>query len=796
MSSRWKKVWADFWSNKSRTILTIITIMVGTFAVGFNSNMKYYMNESMEGDFQSANPSEATVYAYPLDDDMVKAARLIPGVDAVEGRSLASGQVIMPHGKPVTIQFTTLKDPAALTLNQLKPAAGMAALPVLHNKEILADSAAAAVGFKPGDKLLIELPDGKRRELVLAGYMHDVTGFPYSFSKAINAYVTPDTMEWLGGDPYHYSQLSISVSEKQTDAAHVTEVAQAVADRVERAGASDAFVFVYQPGHHFAWSTAQAMFFLLGALSSLTVLLSCFLIVNIVTSIMTQQTRQIGIMKATGAQNGQIAGMYMVLIMGFGLGALLFAVPLANAAAKSIGGGMAQWLNFYPAPYSGYTATFIQQVFIALVIPLLAASLPIYNSVRITVRAAITDYGIGGNTKQKRASVNRRVSLIPRPLRLSLRNAFRRKTRLALTLFSLVLGGAIFIGVYNLWASFDKTIEDVQGYFLADVNIPFGRYYRLDEIAPLAESVPGVVSVEGWGQAGGTLIRNRQEAGTQVIFEAPPSDSTLIDPMITAGRWLQPGDQNAVVIGNHLTSVFPDLKVGDWLTVDIDGRETKWQIVGTYILTGNVGIPRLYVNYEYLSELMGRPGQAYSVRVLTDKHDPETQQKIADEIEALYDARGIQYGSAELGSDFISANKANTDIFVYFMMVMAVLIAVVGGLGLTGTMSINVLERTREIGVMRAIGASNGNIQSIVIVEGLVVGLISWLIAIFFSIPITNILCYGVGVSMMTAPMPPAYDIQGSITWLVGTLVLATLASALPARTASRLTVKDTLAYE
>ena len=796
MNSRWKKVWADFWGNKTRTILTIVTIMVGVFAVGFNSNLKYYMNDSMEGDYQSANPSEATVYASPMDDDTVKEARQIPGVNAVEGRSSASGNVILPQGKPVAIQFTSLKDPEALTLNQLKPLLGKTELPSLHNKEILVDSAAATVGFKPGDKVLVELPNGKRRELVLAGYMHDVTGFPYSFAKTINAYVTPDTLEWLGGDPYHYSQLSISVSEKQTDANHVTEVAQAVADRVKRAGASDPFVVVYQPGHHFAWSIAQAMFFLLGTLSYLTVLLSCFLIINIITSLMAQQTRQIGIMKATGAENRQITGMYIVLILGFGLGALLLAFPLANLAGKSVGTWLAQWLNFNPAPYNGYMATFIQQALIALVVPILAAAFPVYNSVRMTVREAISDYGIGGNGKQKRTTVNRRVALIPRPIRLSLRNAFRRKTRLALTLFSLVLGGAIFIGVFNLWASFDKTIEDVQGYFLADVNIPFDHFYRYDEVAPIAKSVPEVISVEGWGEVGATLIRNREEAGTQIAFEAPPSTSTLIQPKITSGRWLEPGDENAVVIGNHLTTIFPDIKVGDWLTIDIDGRETKWKVVGTYVLTGNVGIPLLYVNYEYLSELIGRPGQIFSVRVLTDKHDPATQQKVANEIEALYDQRGIQYGTAQLGYEFVRDNKAQTDVFVYFMMTMAILIAVVGGLGLAGTMSINVMERTREIGVMRAIGASNANIQSIVIIEGMVVGLISWLIAILLSIPITNVLCYGVGMGILTAPMPAVYDVNGIITWLIGTLIIATIASALPARQASRLTVKDTLAYE
>ena len=115
-------------------------------------------------------------------------------------------------------------------------------------------------------------------------------------------------------------------------------------------------------------------------------------------------------------------------------------------------------------------------------------------------------------------------------MRLSLRNAFRRKLRLGLTLFSLVLGGAIFIGVYNLWASFDKTIQDIQGYFLADINVSFRRYYRYEEVASIAESVPGVTSVEGWTEYPGTLVSDKDAAGTQIMFVAPPSTSTLIDP--------------------------------------------------------------------------------------------------------------------------------------------------------------------------------------------------------------------------------------------------------------------------
>jgi putative ABC transport system permease protein len=796
MSSRWKKVWADFWGNKSRTFLIIITIAVGVLAVGFNTSLGLYMAESMDGDYLSASPAEATVYAGPLDDDMVKIAREVPGVDAIEGRRSTSAKVVRTDDKKVTIQFTAVEDPAHTTLNELKPALGDTSLPPLGDKQIIVDASAQSLGYQIGDKIVVELNNGRHRELTFAGYMHNVTGFPYSFTSTMDAYVTPKTLDWLGGSP-NYDSLAISVAEKQTDQEHVTRVAQAVADRVERAGATIYFVSVYQPGHHFAYSISNGVFFILTVLGYMTVFLSGFLIVNTITALMAQQTRQIGIMKAVGGGNSQVFTMYITLILIFGLTALAIAVPLANSGAKTFGAGMAQYLNFHPGPYVGYRSALIQQVIVALVVPLLAAMWPIYNSVRVTVREAISDYGIGGNTKRQDKSVSKSALFLSRPMRLSLRNAFRKKTRLILTLITLVLAGAIFIGVYNLWASFDKTIQDIQGYFLADINISFGRYYRYDEVAAMAEKIPGVSSVEGWTEYAGTLVSDKKDgAGTQILFVAPPSTSTLIDPVITAGRWLTTGDENAIVIGNHLLKIFPDLKVGDWLTIKVDEKETNWHIVGVYSITGNVSPPLLYVNYEYLSQLVGAPGQVYSLRVLTEQHDAISQRRISDQLQALYESHGIGVGSVQLGAEFIRDQKAQTDVLVYFMLGMAAMIAVVGGLGLMGTMSINVLERTREIGVMRAVGASNSDIQGIVIVEGLVIGLISWAISILLSIPITGILCFGVGMAILTAPMPAVYGVTGIIAWLIFTLVLATIASGLPARRASRLTVRDTLAYE
>jgi putative ABC transport system permease protein len=153
--------------------------------------------------------------------------------------------------------------------------------------------------YKPGDVVQVELGDGKLRELRMAGYLHDASGIPYNLAQTVNAFVTPDTMVWLGNGR-DYNELAISVTERQTDAAHVTDVAQAVADRIERSGATVQYVYVYQPGHHFAYSISQGMFFILAVLGWMTVLLSGFLIINTITALMTQQVRQIGIMKATG----------------------------------------------------------------------------------------------------------------------------------------------------------------------------------------------------------------------------------------------------------------------------------------------------------------------------------------------------------------------------------------------------------------------------------------------------------------------------------------------------------------
>ena len=796
MSTLWRKVLADFWANKTRTFLMVLTITLGVFSVGFVGNMGDMMNRDMEADFNSANPAHVTIYAEPLDEDWVRALRKVAGVKNVEGRTQVMAQLVQAGGEKIAIQFVAPRSFKSIQVNQLKPADPLdSSIPSVDRQEVLFDRSASNLGYKPGDVLQVELANGQKRKLTFKGYVHDVTTIPSRMGNTLVGYITPKTAEWLGG-PAWYNELLVSVSENPTDAQHVADVAHAITARFKKDGTiSAAQVSMYNPGHHFAWQITQGVIFILTLLGWMTVLLSTFLIVNTIVALLSQHTRQIGIMKAVGGSNSQILGMYMALLLAFSILALVISVPLAGWAAYKTCGFMAAYLNYTQGPLSFDPPTVIKQIILAFLVPLVAALAPLLDGLRIPVRQALSNFGIGNAPARKlRESVH--FEFFPRPVLVSLRNAVRKKARLALTLCALVLGGAIFIAVFNLWQSFDQTMRDVQGYFLADINIDFSGPHHFDDVKAIAMKDPGVTGVEGWIMANAEMLSPDGKTTSEVAFVAPPSTSTLIQPIITAGRWLTPLDKNSIVIDNHLLKIRPELKVGDWITIKLNNDEQQWQIIGIYRLPGNVNPPLLYTNYEYLSQLMHQPNQVYSLRVITSQHDAAAQKTISNALEEAFRRRNIPVAFIQQGAVWMAQQKSQTDILVYFMLVMAILIACVGGLGLMGMMSINVMERTREIGVMRAIGAADLDIHLIVVAEGLAVGLTSWLVAALLSIPITYLLTYGVGVSIFQSPLPVMFNWSGSLAWLLGILLVATLSSVIPAWRAARLTVRDTLVYE
>jgi putative ABC transport system permease protein len=160
------------------------------------------------------------------------------------------------------------------------------------------------------------------------------------------------------------------------------------------------------------------------------------------------------------------------------------------------------------------------------------------------------------------------------------------------------------------------------------------------------------------------------------------------------------------------------------------------------------------------------------------------------------EARGIEVTGTETTEVMRSENKLMFTIIVAFLILMALLLAAVGGLGLTTTMSINVLERVREIGVLRAVGASNVSVRKIVLVEGIAMGLVSWVLGALLSLAISPAMSEQLGLALIKIPLSYQYSFPAAILWFFVLQAVAIVASLGPARNAVRLTIREVLAYE
>jgi putative ABC transport system permease protein len=203
-----------------------------------------------------------------------------------------------------------------------------------------------------------------------------------------------------------------------------------------------------------------------------------------------------------------------------------------------------------------------------------------------------------------------------------------------------------------------------------------------------------------------------------------------------------------------------------------------------------------YGTYEYISSITHMNNRTFTYRIMLDKHDKVYQQSMGAKIDEYFREQGFHVSQVRTGNSSLKSASESLDILIIFLLIMALLTALVGSMGLTGTMSMNVMERTREIGVMRSIGAVDFVIMRTVIAEGMIIGVISWVLGAILSFPFTYLLSNIVSQAIFNSPISVMFTFSGFVIWLLAVLVLSAIASILPARNAARLTIREVLSYE
>jgi putative ABC transport system permease protein len=262
-----------------------------------------------------------------------------------------------------------------------------------------------------------------------------------------------------------------------------------------------------------------------------------------------------------------------------------------------------------------------------------------------------------------------------------------------------------------------------------------------------------------------------------------------------AGRWLKPEDTYAVVLSRKLAEEI-GVRVGDWVTLDHGlERESSWQVVG---LLFDPADPRsAHVSRDVLLKELDSVGKARSIVIQTESSDPASEEAAAKSLRAYYEEYHLDTTPDifDTASEITASILGTFGFIITLLAIMAVVIGLMGSIALSGTLSLNVLERRREIGMMRAIGAPSGAIARLLIGEGLILGWLSWIIALPLSIPAGRLMADGLN-AVFPIEIVFRYMPTGALYWLGIITVLSIVASLLPARGAMRISVRESLAYQ
>jgi putative ABC transport system permease protein len=793
LKPRWSKVFTDLWEDKTRTGLVVASIAAGVFAIGMIISAFVIMREDVKRSYAAVNPPNIEVLTDPFDEDLVKVISKVPGVANVEGRRILTVRGRRGTEDWMDLTLVGMKNlESKINVRTLIEGVGVAG----KDEAVISQDIMHVSGLHAGDVIEVELPDGSNHFLTVVGLVSDQTTSKPDPAAHNLLFVNDRTLQSLGLDGT-YNQLYLTVEGDGSDSKYIASISAVIHDKVEDGGRT-----VYRMEQHLSTEHPMANITLiiigvLGALGGLITILSSSLIVNTLNALLAQQLRQIGVMKLVGARSGQILGMYLILVISYGIVALIIAIPFGAVAGYGLAWFMAYLTGAVLEGFRVVPVAVIAQTFIAILIPLGAGFFPVNNGAKTSVQQAISNYRPGRQTAHNtRSRFSIWISWISRPILLSFRNTFRKRGRLLLTIFTLTIAGGVFIAVFNVRDSLDSVMKNLLQHYLGDVTVDFSRPYRVDKIRQTLLEVPGVEGVEGWTAAAAEIWDGRDNFVSRLSVVAPPQDTQLLNLKLVAGRWLLPNEEHAIVVSDSLYLTYPNLKPGDQLVIKLPGRSKEsWTVVGVFPFLALFGDPMAYANYDFIAAQNHLPNQAASYRIITHLHDAESNRELTERINTYLTERSFAVQSVQSGSDMRQKATIAINVVIVFLLIMAILTAFVGSMGLTGAMSINVLERTREIGVMRTIGAVDRVIMQSVIIEGLVISLITWVLAIGVSFPIGNLLLTIISEALGT-PMELVFTPLGIFLWLAVVIILSVIASIIPARNAAKLTINEVLAYE
>jgi putative ABC transport system permease protein len=784
MNTLWRKAIRDFWRERARTVLVVLAIALGIAAFAAVLSSYAILTRELDRGYLATNPASAVIRVDSVDDELLKAILQNPEVSDAEPRRTISGQIKAGPVQWRNLILFVVHDYGNIRVSRLVPESG--AWPPSTGEILIERDAFQVAQAKIGDAVIVKTTNGVEQPLAISGSVHDVGQAQARMENIVYGYINLATLAQLGEDPT-LNQINILVAQNRFDEDHIRRVVADVEKLIKSRGHQVLRTDVPRPGKHPHSDLTGILLLAMSSFGLFVLVLSGILVINLLTAMMASQVRQIGVMKAIGGTSGQIARIYFGQALFLGIAAVIVSVPLGIIGSRALCRYMAYFLNFDINSFAVPLWVYVAVALVGIAAPLLAAALPVLRGTGVPVRVALSNFGLSqtsfgaGAFDRALTRIGGTFSLIV----LAIRNSFRRRVRLALTLLTLAAGGLFFMLALNVRASMMNTLNHMFEARKFDLSVSFANPYELEKIQKAVANTPGIKRAEGWFNTEGSL-------SSRFTVVALPADTQLLNLEIVEGRSLAPGDTDAIVVNNALASREPKMRVGKTVVIRVAEVESTWHVVGIAREAFSPAVA--YVPLSFMQQLY--PGRVNSLRLALVNNDWDAISVVRTDLDRNLEREGVRARSSASTSETRFAFDQHMLMIYVFLIVMSAIIGGVGGLGLMTTMSLNVFERRREMGVMRAMGATPRIVWLMIVSEGVVIGLLSWTIAALLAWPISKALGNLLVRLVIHGGLDFTFESIGLLIWMLVSIGLSALASFLPAWKASRATVREALAYE
>lgn len=811
VGTRFRKILRDIWSRKARTLLVSVSIFIGVFGTVTLFTMGDLLVRQLEADLDENELAMVRAFLAPspdaeIDNEALLATmRAIPDVTDVEGQAV--NPVYWKESGDDDFQSSTIfaytepfeeiqLEPMRLYKGEF-PAAGAKEIVVERR---FADKYDLAVGDPITLRVLSQADEGStipEETWTISGMVF----FPYSY-QGMNNILPVDSIfaryedaQYLAGFE-GLSSLYLRYTDYDQAKAHLIEMEEIIA-------AQGSYIPVFTMNENpkengqieFARTTGSTM----GMLALLALIVSGFLVLNVVTAIVTEQKNQIGVMKSVGASRLDTFAIYSGIALLYGIFGVIPGVILGIPSGYFAAQGLAASSNTIIENFDFSTRAIVLGIGMGLLVPVLASIIPVWGGTRVKIIEAITDLGI--SARYGSGPLARLVTALPLPItmRQGISNVLRKKGRMALTGLTLTIAAGAFMGVFAVFASLSNVLDELFNTFQYEIGVTPDNAADVEQAEILIRNQFENLSYKG--EAIGLAIKidgfdkeYDPATGPPALFASgydPTTGSFAIN--LEDGEHLS-GQPNEIII-SHPIAEATNKGVGDSMTIHAGGQSGDYTIVGI----STYPFDNVWFNWQDLSKLAGfvdangdpMPG-GFLLRV--EEEDP-TADEVADTIDELNEvmlANGITatYDNLALFQETISEQVS---VFQTVFNFAAVLIALVGAVGLLITLSMSVFERQKEIGVMRSIGARSSTIIGQFLTEGMIVGFLAWLVGLPLSYGLANLLMNGLGLG---EEFKLIYPITGVVIGFVGIIGITAIASVWPSVAAARKTVSDILRYQ